>query len=170
MNPSPFAGEEARRARDAATGAPGEEWVNAQLGRMNTKCGSYIGLALVLTIGTALGAAQYGWWRYMTVAAHQAAAVGTVLKTNCGNNNDVSYSFSAQGKALEGRDSWTDCRSLRPGDHLPISFSSQDPTQNMAGDAHARFAGETISIVIASILGSIVVVTVFVYPFGKRNP
>ena len=124
---------------------------------------------MVLTIGTAIGAAQYGWWRYMIVAGHQAAAEGTVLKTNCSNNNDVSYTFSVEGKALEGRDSWIDCRSLRPGDHLAISFSSEDPTRNMAGDAYARLAAETISILIASILGSIVVVIVFVYPFGRRR-
>jgi hypothetical protein len=119
---------------------------------------------LVLTIGTALGAAQYGWWRYMTVARHQAAAQGTVIKTNCSNNNDVSYSFSVQGTAYEGRDNWTDCRALKPGDPLPISFSSADPTENMAGDAQARLTAETISILIASILGSIVVVFVFVTP------
>ena len=38
----------------------------------------------------------------MTIAAHQVNSMGTVLKTNCKNNNDVSYSFSAQGSALEG--------------------------------------------------------------------
>ena len=134
-----------------------------------TRRGSYIGLALVLTIGTALGAAQYGWWRYMTIAAHQAAAVGTVLRTNCSNNNDVSYSFPVDGSAVEGRDSWTDCRSLRRGDTLPVSFSSLDPAQNMAGDGFGRFVSETISILIASALGSIVVVVVFVYPFGRRK-
>jgi hypothetical protein len=137
--------------------------------RTHTQRRSYIGLALVLTIATALGAAQYGWWRYMTIAAHQATALGTVLTTNCRNNNDVSYSFSAQGSVVEGSDSWTDCRSLRPGDQLPISFSSLDPAQNMAGDAYARFATETISILLASILGSIVVVVVFVQPFGRRR-
>ena len=126
-------------------------------------------MAAVLAVATALGAAQYGWWRYMTIATHQAAATGTVLKTNCRNNNEVFYSFSAQGSALEGRDNWIDCRSLRPGDRLPISFSSRDPSQNMAGDGHARFISETIAILIASVLGSIVVVVVFVYPFGKRN-
>jgi hypothetical protein len=123
----------------------------------------------VLTIGTAIGAAQYGWWRYMSVAAHQAPALGTVLKTNCSNNNDVSYSFQAEGKVLQGRDNWIDCRSLKPGDRLPISFSSRDPAQNMAGDAYGRLAAETISILIASVLGSIVVAIVFVYPFGKRR-
>jgi hypothetical protein len=92
--------------------------------------------------------------------------VGTVLRTNCKNNNDVSYSFAVQGSALEGRDSWTDCRSLQPGDHLPVSFSSRDPAENMAGDGFARFVSETISILIASVLGSIVVVVVFVNPFG----
>ena len=122
----------------------------------------------MLTIGTALGAAQYGWWRYMSVAAHQAGTQGTVLKTNCSNNNDVSYSFSVQGNAFEGRDNWTDCRSLRPGDPLPISFSLTDPTQNMVGDAQARLTSETISILIASILGSIVVVFVFVTPIRKK--
>jgi hypothetical protein len=104
----------------------------------------------------------------MTIAAHQVNSMGTVLKTNCKNNNDVSYSFSAQGSALEGRDSWIDCRALRPGDPLPISFSSRDPTQNMAGDGYARFLSETIAILLASVLGSIVVVVVFVYPFGKQ--
>jgi hypothetical protein len=123
----------------------------------------------VLTVATAIGAAQYGWWRYMTVATHQATATGTVLSTNCKNNNDVSYSFSAQGQDLEGRDSWTDCRSLRPGDRLPISFSSLDPAQNMAGDGYARFVSETISILLASILGSIVVVAVFVSPLRKKR-
>ena len=95
--------------------------------------------------------------------------MGTVLTTNCKNNNDVSYSFSALGRAMEGRDSWIDCRTLRPGDQLPISFSSRDPTQNMAGDGYARFLSETIAILLASVLGSIVVVLVFVYPFGKRK-
>ncbi|HEY4265025.1 MAG TPA: hypothetical protein VGM72_06880 [Micropepsaceae bacterium] len=123
----------------------------------------------MLTIGTALGAAQYGWWRYMTIAAHQASATGTVLATNCRNNNDVSYSFSVQGKTLQGRDSWIDCKALYRGDTLPISFSSLDPAQNMAGDGYARFVSETISILLASVLGSIVVAAVFVYPFGKRR-
>ena len=104
----------------------------------------------------------------MSVAAHQTPATGTVLKTNCSNNNDVSYSFEAEGKVLEGRDNWIDCRSLRPGDHLPISFSSRNPTQNMAGDAQGRLTAETISILIASILGSIVVAIVFVFPFGRK--
>jgi hypothetical protein len=123
----------------------------------------------VLTVATAIGAAQYGWWRYMTIAAHQGTAMGTVLRTNCKNNNDVSYSFSAQGSVREGSDSWTDCRTLRPGDQLPISFSLRDPTQNTAGDGYARFLSETISILLASVLGSIVVVVVFVYPFGKQR-
>ena len=126
-------------------------------------------MAAVLTVATALGAAQYGWWRYMTIATHQATATGTVLKTNCKNNNDVSYSFSAQGNAQEGSDSWIDCRALHPGDQLPISFSSRDPAQNMAGDGYARFLSETIAILLASVLGSIVVVVVFVYPFGKQK-
>ena len=104
----------------------------------------------------------------MSVARHQTAATGTVLKTNCSNNNDVSYSFSVQGRTLEGRDNWIDCRSLKPGDNLPISFSSADPTRNMAGDANARLIAESISILIASILGSIVVAIVFVYPFGRK--
>jgi hypothetical protein len=105
----------------------------------------------------------------MTIATHQATAMGTVLKTDCRNNNDVSYSFSAQGSAMEGRDSWIDCRTLRPGDQLPISFSSRDPAQNMAGDGFARFLSETIAISLASVLGSIVVALVFVYPFGKQR-
>jgi hypothetical protein len=137
--------------------------------RTHTQRINYIGLVLVLTIGTAIGAAEYGWWRYMNIAAHQATVVGSVLRTNCKDNNDVFYSFSANGKALAGNDSWIDCRSLRPGDKLPVSFSSLDPTQNMAGDGFARFTSETISILIASILGSIVVVVVFVYPFGRRR-
>jgi hypothetical protein len=123
---------------------------------------------VVLSIGTVIGAAQYGWWRYMSVAAHQAVTEGTVLKTKCSNNNDVSYSFSVNGSGFEGRDNWADCRSLRPGDRLPISFSSTDPNQNMAGDAQARLTGESISILIASILGSIVVAFVFVYPLRKN--
>ena len=126
-------------------------------------------MAAVLTVATALGAAQYGWWRYMTIATHQATATGTVLKTNCKNNNEVSYSFSALGRAQEGSDSWIDCRALREGDQLPISFSSRDPAQNMAGDGYARFLSETIAILLASVLGSIVVVVVFVYPFGKQR-
>jgi len=142
---------------------------SASMERTRTLRASYIGMAVVLTVGTALGAAQYGWWRYMTIATHQGTAMGTVLRTNCKNNNDVSYSFTAQGSALEGRDSWIDCRNLRPGDQLPISFSSRDPTQNMAGDGYARFLSETISILLASVLGSIVVVVVFVYPFGRRK-
>jgi hypothetical protein len=44
-----------------------------------------------------------------------------------------------------------------------------DPTQNMAGDAQARLTAETISILIASILGSIVVVFVFVTPFQRTT-
>ncbi len=126
-------------------------------------------MAVVLTVATALGAAQYGWWRYMTIDTHQATAIGTVLKTDCKNNNEVSYSFSALGRAQEGSDSWMDCRTLREGDQLPISFSSRDPAQNMAGDGYARFLSETIAILLASVLGSIVVVVVFVYPFGKQK-
>ena len=141
----------------------------ASTGRPHTRRASIISLAVVLTVVTALGAAQYGWWRYMTIAAHQATAVGTVLGTNCKNNNEVSFSFSAQGSAVEGSDSWIGCRNLRPGDQLAISFSSRDPTQNMAGDGYARFLSETISILLASVLGSIVVVAVFVYPFGKQK-
>jgi hypothetical protein len=121
----------------------------------------------VLTVGTALGAAQYGWWRYMTVATHQVSATGSVTSTNCRNNNDVAYSFPVQGRVVQGRDSWPDCRSLVRGDQLPISFSSNDPSQNMAGDGYARLISETISILLASVLGSIVVVIVFVRPFGK---
>jgi hypothetical protein len=123
----------------------------------------------VLTVSTALGAAQYGWWRYMRIATHQANAMGTVLTTDCRNNNDVSYSFLAQGSTQEGRDSWIDCRKLRAGDQLPISFSSRDPTQNMAGDGFARFLSETIAILLASVLGSIVVAVVFFNPFGKQK-
>jgi hypothetical protein len=138
-------------------------------GRTHTKRASYIGLVVVLTIGTALGAAQYGWWRFMTIATHQAAVKGTVLRTNCRNNNDVSYSFSVGGRTLEGRDNWIDCRSLTAGDQLPISYASSDPSQNMAGDAYGRFVSETIAILLASILGSIVVVLVFVNPLRKQK-
>lgn len=124
---------------------------------------------MVLTVGTAIGAAQYGWWRYMSVSAHQATATGTVLTTNCRNNNDVSYSFETAGRVLEGRDNWLECRSLKAGDTLPISFSSRDPSRNMIGDAHARLIAESISIVIASILGSIVVAIAFMAPFRKQK-
>jgi hypothetical protein len=116
-----------------------------------------------------MGAAQYGWWRYLAIAAHQATAEGTVLTTNCGNNNQVTYSFPVQGNALEGSDTWMNCRTLRPGDRLPISFSSRDPTQNMPGDAYASLVGETISILVASVFASIVVVAVFVGAFGKHR-
>ena len=105
----------------------------------------------------------------MRIATHQATAMGTILKTNCKNNNEVSYSFSVQGSAQEGSDSWFDCRTLRAGDQLPISFSSRDPAQNMAGDGYARFLSETIAISLASLLGSILVAVVFVYPFGKQK-
>src|SRR3954470_24204696 len=141
----------------------------ASMGRTHVLRASHIGLAVVLTVATALGAAQYGWWRYMTIATHQGTATGTVLRTNCENNNEVFYSFSALGNALEGKDNWIDCRSLRQGDQLRISFSSRDPSQNMAGDGYARFLTETIAILLASVLGSIVVVVVFVYPFGKQK-
>jgi hypothetical protein len=105
----------------------------------------------------------------MRIATHQASATGTVLKTDCRNNNDVSYTFPVQGSTQDGHDSWIGCRTLRPGDQLPISFSSRDPAQNMAGDGYARFLSETIAILLASVLGSIVVVVVFVYPFGKQK-
>jgi hypothetical protein len=123
----------------------------------------------VLAIGTAIGGAQFGWWRYLAIASHQGNAVGTVLQTRCSNNNDVTYSFSAAGDIQQGRDSWDECRSLKRGDTIPVSFSLQDPTQNMAGDAHTRFITETISLGIASILGAIVVAVVFLYPSRKQR-
>jgi len=135
----------------------------------NRRRGSYIGLAVLLTVATAIGAAQYGWWRYLGIATHQATAEGTVLSTNCSNNNQVNYSFPAQGGALEGSDSWMGCRNLRPGDRLSISFSSRDPSQNMPGDAYASLIGETISILLASVLASIVIVAVFVGRFGRKQ-
>jgi hypothetical protein len=130
---------------------------------------SYIGLAVVLTAASALGASQYGWWRYVGIAAHQATAEGTVLSTKCGNNNQVNYSFSVQGSALEGSDSWMNCSNLRPGDKLPISFSSLNPTQKLPGDAYVSLIGETISILVACVLASIVVVAVFMGPFGRKQ-
>jgi hypothetical protein len=136
---------------------------------MQSRRASYIGLAVLLTVATAIGAAQYGWWRYFGIAAHQAMAEGTVLTTNCGNNNQVTYSFPVQGSALEGSDSWMGCRNLRRGDRLPISFSSRDPTQNMPGDAYTTLIGETISILLASVLASIVIVAVFVGPSGRKH-
>lgn len=139
------------------------------MGGTHTRRASYIGLALVLTVATAIGAAQYGWWRYMTIAVDQAMAEGTVLRTDCRSNNEVSYSFSVQGNVLEGSDSWMDCRGLRPGDKLPISFSARDPTQNMPGNGYGRFLAETISILLGCVFGSLVVAAVFVYPFGKKR-
>jgi hypothetical protein len=141
----------------------------AMSGGTHTRRGSYIGLAIFLTIATAMGAAQYGWWRYLGIAVHQVMAEGTVLSTNCGNNNQVTYSFSVQGSALEGSDSSLNCRTLRPGDRLAISFSSRDPAQNMPGDAYATLIGETISILVACVLASILIVAVFVGRFGKRR-
>jgi hypothetical protein len=138
-------------------------------GKRTRTRGRLIGLVIVLAIGTAIGGAQFGWWRYLAIASHQGTAVGTVLRTRCSNNNDVSYSFSVSGATQEGRDSWEGCRSLKPGDTIPVSFSLTDPTQNMAGDGHTRFITETISLVIASILGAIVVAVVFVYPLHKQR-
>jgi hypothetical protein len=49
---------------------------------------------------------------------------------------------------------------LTTSDPLQISYSSQDPTKNVPGDAYARFISETIAILIASILSSFLVVYV----------
>jgi hypothetical protein len=123
--------------------------------KTHTQRGTYIGLAVVLTIVSAIGVAQFGWWRYITIAGHHSTAIGTVLRTECGNRNTVSYSFPANGSAQEGKDSWMGCRSLRPGDRIPVSFSSLDPTQNIAGNGYARLAIETLSILVASAAASL---------------
>jgi hypothetical protein len=123
--------------------------------RTHTQRSPYIGLAVVLTVVSAIGVAQFGWWRYITIAGHHSTAMGTVLRTECGNRNNVSYSFPANGSDVAGKDSWMGCRSLRPGDKIPVAFSSLDPTQNIAGNGYARLAMETISILVASAAASL---------------
>ena len=125
--------------------------------------------AVVLTLVTALGAAQYGWWRYMTVAIDHATATGTVIATNCRNDNEVTYSFPVNGAQVQGEDIWAICRSSKPGDQLPISYAANDPSQSMAGDAYSRFWSETISILIATTLGSLVVAAVFTRAGKQEN-
>jgi hypothetical protein len=120
--------------------------------------GPYISLGLFLLAASAFSMAQFGWWQYMTIAIHQQTATGKLLTVNCRNNNAITYSFSVNGTTHEGSASWPDCRTLTTSDPLQISYSSIDPSQNVPGDAYARFISETISIFIASILSSFLVV------------
>ena len=120
----------------------------------------YITLGLFLFAVTAFSMAQFGWWDYMTIAIHQQTAAGKLLTVDCRNNNAITYSFSANGTTHQGSASWPDCRTLTTSDPLQISYSSIDPTKNVPGDAYARFISETISILIASVLSSFLVVYV----------
>ena len=109
--------------------------------------------------------AQFGLWGYMDIALHQRTASGKLLTVNCRNNNAITYSFSVDGQTHQGSASWPDCRNLTTSDPLQISYSSTDPNQNVPGDAYARFISETLSILIASVLSSFLVVYVM-----RRKP
>ena len=131
----------------------------------------YITLGIFLFAVTAFSMAQFGLWQYMDIAFHQQTAVGKLLTVDCRNNNAITYSFSANGTTHQGSASWPDCRNLTTSDPLQISYSSLDPTHNVPGDAYARFISETISILIASVLSSFLVVYVLMRrksPFPGR--
>jgi hypothetical protein len=120
----------------------------------------YITLGVFLFAVTAFSMAQFGLWSYMDIALHQQTATGKLLTVDCRSNNAITYSFSVNGQTHQGSASWPDCRNLTTSDPLQISYSSQDPTKNVPGDAYARFISETIAILIASILSSFLIVYV----------
>ena len=131
--------------------------------------GPYLSLGLFLFVLTTVSMAQFGLWRYMDIALHQQTATGKLLTVNCRRNNAITYSFSVGGQALQGSASWPDCRNLTTSDPLQISYSSQDPAQNVPGDAYARFISEVISILIASVLSSFLVVYVLMRRGSSRR-
>ena len=131
----------------------------------------YITLGLFLFVVTAFSMAQFGLWQYMDIAFHQQTAVGKLLTVDCRNNNAITYSFTVNGTTHEGSASWPDCRNLTTSDPLQISYSSLDPTHSVPGDAYARFISEAISILIASVLSSFLVIYVLMRrksPFPGR--
>ena len=131
----------------------------------------YITLGLFLFAATAFSMAQFGLWQYMDIALHQQTAAGKLLTVDCRNNNAITYSFSVNGTTHQGSASWPDCRNLTTSDPLPISYSSLNPEHNVPGDAYARFISETISIFIASVLSSFLVIYVMMRrkkPFSGR--
>jgi len=131
--------------------------------------GPFISLGLFLFAATAFSMAQFGLWGYMDIALHQRTASGKLLTVDCRSNNAITYSFSVNGQTHQGSASWPDCRNLTTSDPLQISYSSLDPAKNVPGDAYARFISEVISILIASVLSSLLVVYVMMRrkkPFG----
>lgn len=129
--------------------------------------GPYISLGLFLFAVTAFSMAEFGLWQYMDIALHQQTASGKLLTVDCRSNNAITYSFSVNGTMHQGSASWPDCRNLTTSDPLQISYSSLNPEHNVPGDAYARFISETLSILIASVLSSFLVVYVMM---RRRSP
>jgi hypothetical protein len=137
--------------------------------RTNTTRWKSLAPILVLAALTSVGVGQVGWRRYLAIITDHSQVMGTVLRTDCSNQNDVVYSFPAHGGRQQGHDSWIGCRSLKGGDPIPVSFAASDPTNNIAGDGRGRFAKETITILAVSLLSSFIIVRALTGPRRKAE-
>jgi hypothetical protein len=107
--------------------------------------------ALVLAFGSVLGSINLP--AHFMLATNGERVTGTVVKSDCEKYGLITYTFTAAEHDFTGSfETGSDCTNIKLGESIEITFSKNDPTQNVIGNPWNPFIEELIPVVVASLL------------------
>ena len=89
---------------------------------------------------------------FLKLLKHGQRTSAEILRLDCDNHNQAEYAFSVEAIRVSSSDVMTiDCRSLRPGDAIPIYYDATDPTINRASEPVGGLVNELIPITLGPV-------------------
>lgn len=106
------------------------------------------------------------------LAANGVPTEASVTFPDCGNHNNVRYTFEANGRTFSGggrpgRD--RPCNQLRVGDRLTVWYVPADPSINLPRNPKRALANELLSLGLAAVVMPAVVVWRFIWRGWRRR-
>jgi hypothetical protein len=92
-------------------------------------------LVFALICATMSASMAPGLWRLWRISEAPVAALGFVTGLDCPNHGRVDYTFEVAGATLSGASGYVegaDCRSLRVGQRVNVSYERGAPKNNYA--------------------------------------
>jgi hypothetical protein len=91
---------------------------------------------------------------YFRLARHGERVTATIVQTDCNNHGRAFYTFQVGPTRYSDSDGMRmfDCRSLHPGDSIPVYYEITDPTISRAIEPWGGLVNELIPIALACLI------------------
>lgn len=130
--------------------------------------------ALLTFVLVAVLFGQFNWFRFRTLARGGIRVEGEVTKLEPQNHLSVSYSYQVGGTAFlgVGKSGYgnPDFHSLKVGDKVHVYYDPRNPAKSILGEPEYRLKNESVSVLLAATVCSLVVLIVAYRALPKRSP